>query len=106
MRRIGARSRGCWVHLKGTQKRAYDFICRLPDTLALAGRLGICEFPNGHKHHMDMETGSPQMIFISASPFPYTYRDYHMETMKPYGNLFSYGDYFLNSQMVTDTIWK
>jgi hypothetical protein len=41
-------------------------------------------------------------LFMSASPFPYG--DYHMETMKPNGNLFSCGDIFLNSQMVTDTI--
>jgi hypothetical protein len=51
---------------------------------------GNGEFPNG--------------IFLAASPFPYG--GFHMETVNPNGNLFSYGDFFLNSQMVTDTIWK
>jgi len=52
-----------------------------------------------------MEMGSPQMgLFLSPSPFPYG--EYHMETVIPNGNLFSYGDFFLNSQMVRDTIWK
>jgi hypothetical protein len=52
-----------------------------------------------------METGSPQMGFFS-SPSPFPYRDYHMETGNPNENLFSYGDFFLNPQMVMDTIWK
>ncbi len=38
-----------------------------------------------------------------ASPFPYS--DPHME-MSPNGNVFLFGDFFLNPQMVTDTVWK
>jgi hypothetical protein len=59
-----------------------------------------------------MERGVPKWYFFvclpvnfsSASPFPYG--NYHMESVKPNGNLFSYSDFFLNSQMVTDTRWK
>jgi hypothetical protein len=49
--------------------------------------------------------GSPQMvIYLSASPFPYG--DSHMETVKPNVNLCSYGDFSLNSQMITGNKWK
>ena len=46
---------------------------------------------------------SPNGI-LSASHFPYG--DPHMETVNPNANVFSFGDFFLNPQMVMDTVWK
>ena len=52
-----------------------------------------------------METGIPHMgTLLSASPFPYG--DPHLKTGNPNGNVFSFEDFFLNPQMVTDTVWK
>jgi hypothetical protein len=43
-------------------------------------------------------------IFKSPRPFPY--RDHHMETVIPLWKIFPYGDFYLNPQMETNSIWK
>ena len=49
--------------------------------------------------------GSPHMG-IFKSPCPFLYRDHHMETVIPLWKIFPYGDFYLNPQMETNSIWK
>ncbi len=46
--------------------------------------------------------GVPKWDIFSASSFPYG--DPHTETVNPNGNVFSFGDFFLNPQMIRDTV--
>jgi hypothetical protein len=43
---------------------------------------------------------------ICKSPHPFRYRDHHMEMVIPLWKIFPYGDFYLNPQMETNSIWK
>ena len=49
--------------------------------------------------------GNPHMG-IFKSPRPFLYRDHHMDTVIPLWKIFPYGDFYLNPQMETNSIWK
>ncbi len=74
----------------------------------------LCAYPDHNKpfkiyvdpqcwNKLHFYMGSPHMVFF-LSPCPFLYGDHHTETVIPLWKIFSYGDFYLNPQIGTNSI--